>query len=127
MRTRLIRPSNANGKLPPRHLPSAEQALWSELQRTYRIDDCAAKELLTQACEARMRARLCRLTVAKEGQTVVDKKGIVRAHPLLQIERSAQASFISALRLLRLDLSGSTEARHPANWSAGAVGSTYSA
>jgi phage terminase small subunit len=108
MRTKLIRPANANGNAAPSHLPRPEQQLWNELRRTYRIDDAAAKELLTQACEARMRARLCRLTVAEEGATVTDKKGIVRAHPLLQIERSAQASFISALRLLRLDLSGTT-------------------
>src|SRR5262245_2716515 len=107
MRTKLVRNPNAA----PAHLPREEQQLWSELQRTYRIDDCAAKELLTQAMEARLRVRLCREQVAKEGQIFTDKKGIQRAHPLLQIERSAQASFISALRLLRLDLSGSTEAR----------------
>src|SRR5262245_9073183 len=111
MRTKLIRNGHGHGNLPPRHLPRAEQALWSELQRTYKIDDGAALELLTQACEARMRVRLCREQVAKEGQTVIDKKGIVRAHPLLQVARSAEASFVSALRLLRLDLSGSQEAR----------------
>ena len=111
MRIKLVRPGHGNGKGPPRHLPSAEQALWSELQRTYQIDDRASTELLTQACEARMRVRLCREQVAKEGQTVIDKKGIVRAHPLLQVARSAEASFVSALRLLRLDLSGSGEAR----------------
>src|SRR5262245_58439035 len=104
MRTRLVR--NGNGA--PTHLPREEQQLWNDLQRTYRIDDCAAKELLTQAMEARTRVRLCREQVAKEGQVFTDKKGITRAHPLLQIERSAQASFISALRLLRLDLSGET-------------------
>jgi phage terminase small subunit len=111
MRTKLIRRPNGNGQDPPRHLPRAEQALWSELRRTYHIDDRASTELLTQACEARMRVRLCREQVAKEGQVVIDKKGVVRAHPLLQIARSAEASFVSALRLLRLDLSGSTEAR----------------
>ena len=104
MRTRLVR----NGHDAPKHLPREEQQLWAELKRTYRIDDCAAQELLTQAMEARLRVRLCREQVAKEGQIFTDKKGIQRAHPLLQIERSAQASFISALRLLRLDLSGET-------------------
>jgi phage terminase small subunit len=95
----------------PKHLPHEEQELWNELVRTYRFEDAASLELLTQAMEARTRVRLCREQVAKEGQIFTDKKGIVRAHPLLQIERSAQASFISALRLLRLDLSGSGEAR----------------
>src|SRR5262245_60688059 len=106
MRTKLIRHAHDA----PTHLPREEQQLWIDLRRTYKIDDCAGMALITQACEARMRARLCRLTVAEEGSTMTDKKGITRAHPLLQIERSAQASFISALRLLRLDLSGSTEA-----------------
>jgi phage terminase small subunit len=101
-------PRHGNGKAPPRHLPREEQELWRELVNTYRIDDAASREVLCQAMEARLRVRLCRTQVAEEGQTVIDKKGIVRAHPLLQIERSAQASFISALRLLRLDLSGET-------------------
>ena len=90
----------------PKHLPAPEQALWNEVVKTYRFDDAASLELLTQAMEARHRARLCREQVLKEGQIFTDKKGITRAHPLLQIERSAQASFISALRLLKLDLSG---------------------
>jgi phage terminase small subunit len=102
---------NGNGKTVPSHLPREEQELWRELIREFRIEDVASLALVTQACESRMRARLCRAQVAKEGQIFTDKKGIQRAHPLLQIERSAQASFISALRLLRLDLSGSTEAR----------------
>jgi phage terminase small subunit len=107
----MLKDTKRNGKAPPKHLPAEEQALWSELMRTYRFDDAAATELLTQAMEARLRVRLCREQVAEEGQIFTDKKGIQRAHPLLQIERSAQASFISALRLLRLDLSGSGEAR----------------
>ena len=104
------KPVKATKDLAPKHLPAEERELWSALVRTYRFEDRASLELLTQAMEARLRVRLCREQVAKEGQIFVDKKGIQRAHPLLQIERSAQASFISALRLLRLDLSG-TETR----------------
>ena len=104
----MLKDSKRNGKTAPKHLPREEQELWTDLVKTYRFEDRASLELLTQAMEARLRVRLCRTQVQREGQTVIDKKGIVRAHPLLQVERSAQASFISALRLLRLDLSGET-------------------
>jgi hypothetical protein len=77
--------------------------------RAYRFDDVASLELLLQACEARSRARTCREQVEREGQTVRDDHGTLKAHPLLSIERSAQASFLSAMRLLRLDLAGTAK------------------
>jgi hypothetical protein len=88
--------------LAPKHLPPPEKQLWNELHAAYRF---------CQALEARMRARLCRLQVQKEGQTTVDKKGTVRAHPLLAAERSAQACFLSTLRLLRIPNLDSTGER----------------
>ena len=91
---------------PPRHLAEPEKQLWLELIRTYRFDDAASCELLSQAMEARMRARQCREVVQREGQTVTDRKGTVRAHPLLSVERSAQSAFIAAMRLMRLDIAG---------------------
>src|SRR5262245_43775061 len=90
----------------PRHLAAPERELWSKLVLVYRFDEPASLALLTQALEARQRARQCREQVAKEGQTVLDKKGVLRAHPLINSERAANASFLSALRLLRLDLVG---------------------
>jgi hypothetical protein len=97
--------------LAPKHLPPPEKQLWNELHAAYRFDDAASLALLCQALEARMRARLCRLQVQKEGQTTVDKKGTVRAHPLLAAERSAQACFLSTLRLLRIPNLDSTGER----------------
>jgi hypothetical protein len=98
-------------KAPPRHrapshLAKEEVALWDDLIRTYAIDDAGSLELLALAMEARMRARLCREQVARDGQTVVDDHGTIKAHPLLSVERSAQAAFLSAMRLLRLDFTG---------------------
>jgi P27 family predicted phage terminase small subunit len=91
----------------PAHLEAPERALWDELVRTYRFDDAASLELLTQAMEARARARQAREVVKDQGPTVTDDRGNLKAHPLLSVERSAQASFLSAIRLLRLDLTGS--------------------
>jgi phage terminase small subunit len=88
----------------PKHLAETERQLWTELIRTYRLDDAASCELLCQALEARQRAREAREAVKAEGATFTDKRGIVRAHPLLAVERAANASFLGAMRLLRLDL-----------------------
>jgi hypothetical protein len=93
------------GRAPP-HLAGPERELWDGLVRTYRFDDPGSLELLTQALEARARARSCREEVAKDGQTVRDDRGNLKAHPLLAVARSAEASFLSAMRLLRLDLTG---------------------
>jgi hypothetical protein len=90
----------------PAHLEPEEAALWDELIRTYAFDDAGSLELLALAMEARMRARLCREQVAHEGAIFKDHRGVVRAHPLLATERSAQAAFLSAMRLLRLDYAG---------------------
>jgi Phage terminase, small subunit len=91
----------------PQHLAEPERKLYAALVRTYRFDDRASLELLTQAMEARQRARECRELVEKDGPTYRDDRGNLKAHPLLSTERSAQAAFISAMRLLRLDLGGS--------------------
>src|SRR5262249_27396137 len=86
----------------PRHLPEPEKRLWDALCAAYRFDDAGSFALLCQAMEARARARACREQVQREGQTTTDKRGVVRAHPLLASERSAQACFLSTLRLLRI-------------------------
>jgi hypothetical protein len=47
----------------PAHLARPEAQLWRELVRTYRFDDPASLELLTQAMEARGRAKSRRMSV----------------------------------------------------------------
>jgi hypothetical protein len=89
---------------PPRHLDAEEASLWIELVGMYALDDPASLALLSSALEGRMRARLCREQVARDGQTVLDDHGTMKSHPLLQIERNAQSQFLSAMRLLRLGL-----------------------
>jgi Phage terminase, small subunit len=91
----------------PQHLAEPERKLYRDLVRTYRFDDRASLELLAQAMEARGRVRQCREQVEQDGPTYRDDRGNLKAHPLLATERSAQAAFISAMRLLRLDLGGS--------------------
>jgi hypothetical protein len=90
----------------PKHLAPIERALWDKLYRSFTFDDPASQELLLQACEARGRARLAREQLDEEGCTYRDSRGDLKAHPSIGIERSAMAAFVSAMRLLRLDLAG---------------------
>jgi phage terminase small subunit len=90
----------------PAHLDKEEALLWDEIVKTYALDDAASLELLSSALEGRMRARRCREQVKRDGQTVMDDHGTMKAHPLLQIERNAQSQFLSAMRLLRFDIGG---------------------
>ena len=90
----------------PAHLEKPERELWASLTRTFKFDDEGSLELLQSALEARMRSRRCRQSIDKEGEVWRDARGNLRPHPLLNAERSARASFIGCMRLLRLDTSG---------------------
>jgi P27 family predicted phage terminase small subunit len=90
----------------PKHLAPPEAQLWDRLMRSFTLDDPASQELLLQACETRGRARQAREQIAEEGATYRDDRGNLKAHPAITTERAAQASFLSAVRLLRLELTG---------------------
>jgi hypothetical protein len=102
-----IRPSPAP-KPAPKHLPAPERALWREIVSNYVVDDGAACEVLAVALEARARMRKCRQQIDNDGEAIRDRWNQVRAHPLLVAERGARDSYLSALRLLSLDLSSAT-------------------
>jgi hypothetical protein len=100
-----------NDNSAPAHLAPVEQELWRKLKRSFAIDDAASEEILMQALEARQRAREARLVLKKCGLTYEDHHGNVKSRPEIQIERSSHASFLSAMRLLRLDISGELKDR----------------
>jgi P27 family predicted phage terminase small subunit len=88
----------------PKHLGRAEKKLYEQLMRTFRFDDAASVEILLQGLEARQRAREAREQIAKDGLVTHDERGVIRPHPLLRVERSAQQAFLAAMRALRLDV-----------------------
>jgi P27 family predicted phage terminase small subunit len=106
----MLRDNRSLSLAAPKHLDAPERDLWERLIRSFALDDPGSRELLLQACEARMRARLAREIILKEGCTYRDDRKNLKAHPAVAMERSAQASFLSAMRLLKLDLAG-TEKR----------------
>jgi phage terminase small subunit len=90
----------------PKHLPAAERRLWDEITAAHRFDDPASLAALTTALEACARARKCREQIDRDGETVRDRFGQLRAHPLLGAERDARHQFLAAMKILRLDLTG---------------------
>jgi hypothetical protein len=73
------------------------------------FDDPASHDLLASAMDARCRMRRCRQAITKDGETFVDHKGNLRPHPLLAAERSARASYLHAMRMLKIDTKGTKE------------------
>jgi hypothetical protein len=87
----------------PGDLEKPEADLWRSLVRQFKFDDEGSLEVLAAAMRARMRARRCTEAINREGECWRDNKGNLRPHPLIAAERSARASFIQCMRLLRLD------------------------
>lgn len=90
----------------PPHLAQPERDLWLRIVSEYRFDGSASLSLLGTAMEAHQRARRCREAVDKDGESVRDRFGQVRGHPLLPAERDARAAYLAALRMLNLDITG---------------------
>jgi len=80
--------------------------MWRQMQSAHRFDDPASLALLRTALEAHMRGRRCRQAIDKDGETLPDRFGQVKPHPLLPAERDARAGFLSAMKILGLDLTG---------------------
>jgi len=90
----------------PSHLEKAEKTVWADLVSRFVFDDPGSYELLSSAMDARCRMRRCRQAINKDGETFIDPKGCLRPHPLLAAERSARASYLHAMRMLKIDVKG---------------------
>ncbi len=88
----------------PPHLSTEAQALWSTLQGAYDLGDDYGQLLLRTALEAFDRSQGAREAIARDGATVPDARGALRAHPLIAVERDARAAMLTALKLLRIDV-----------------------
>src|SRR6516225_4334001 len=105
----MLKDNRARPNAAPKHLAQPEAQLWDRLMRSFTLDDPASQELLLQACEARGRCRQAREQLAEEGSTFKDDRGNIKAHPAVSTARAAESSFLSALRLLRLDINGESK------------------
>ncbi|MHB8283639.1 MAG: P27 family phage terminase small subunit [Caulobacteraceae bacterium] len=82
--------------------------MWRDIAKDFDFADEASQSLLRMALEAHQRCRQCREAIEKDGQVVPDRFGHLKAHPLLSTERDARSAFLTAMRILNLDLSGVT-------------------
>ncbi len=89
---------------PPHRLSAEAPRGWSKLAAEYGIVDDAGLLILNTAFEAFDRMLDTQASIAKDGATMVDRFGQMKAHPLLPVERDARAAFLAALKALNLDL-----------------------
>lgn len=104
-----IPPRGSAATKAPAHLEAPEKALWRDLTANHDFADAASQSLLTSTLEAHLRARRCRIQIAADGETIPDRFGIIKAHPLLAAERDARRAFQQGMKQLNLDLAGTTK------------------
>lgn len=91
-------------KKAPNHL-SKEAADWCDrLTKEFSIDDEAGRLILQTAMEALDRLREAQGILAKDGPTLKDRFGQMKAHPLTTVERDSRAAMMQALKALNLDI-----------------------
>jgi P27 family predicted phage terminase small subunit len=83
-------------------LSPPSSALWRALLSDYEGWGKADLVLLELALRAHDQAAQCQRRIAREGITLRGKRGSVRAHPLLRVERQAVASAAAIFRQLNL-------------------------
>ena len=88
----------------PDGLSKEAAAWWRKLQEEYGVTDSAGLLLLQSALEAFDRMRACQTAIEAEGQTVQDRFGQAKPHPLLTAERDSRAQMLAALKALHFDL-----------------------
>jgi len=91
-------------KNPPKHLSAEAKRWWRSLMDEYQIDDPGGLLLLQTGLEAFDRMRSAQDAIKQDGQTVVDRFGQPKGHPMLTVERDARAQLCSCLKSLNLDL-----------------------
>jgi P27 family predicted phage terminase small subunit len=88
---------------PPSHLSQSTRNWWRTCVKSYELEDHHLR-LLQAAAECWDRLQQARALVARDGLTVTDDRGNVRAHPAIAIERDARVGFARLLRDLDLDV-----------------------
>jgi P27 family predicted phage terminase small subunit len=107
---------------PPEHLSDEMKSWWKQVVKVYELESHHLR-LLQCACESWDRSQEARRVLVDEGLTVVDNRGITRAHPCASVELQNRKSFQSALRELGLDVAQpSAQPRRPPNLPAYRVG-----
>ena len=89
---------------PPRDLSREACRWWRRLTTEYEIGDDAGRLILMTAMEAFDRMRQAQAVLTKDGLSIKDRFGQVKAHPLAVVERDSRAQMMAALKALNLDI-----------------------
>jgi phage terminase small subunit len=85
---------------PPSHLSKTSAAFFKKFVSEYECEDLHV-EVLTRVCESMDRASQAALGLKNHGSLVtLDRFGIEKAHPLVQVERQASRAVIDGLKSL---------------------------
>lgn len=90
-------------------ISASAEKLRREIADEYEIHDSGGQAILRKLAEAQTRFERARADIDRDGQTLVDRFGQLRAHPLLAVERDARAQVLAAIHALNLDVIPSRE------------------
>ena len=88
----------------PAGLSDESRKWFKKIATEYQIDDSGGLLLLGTLCETIDRLRKAQAIIEAEGETIIDRFGQVKAHPLLAIENNARIGLLACIRQLNLDL-----------------------
>jgi len=92
-------------KRAPAHLSRKAKRLWKTICNDFQNFDKYALLILETALQAHDRLEQAREIIDREGLTITNPtSGNTRANPALQIEKDSRQAFLSAMRLLGLNI-----------------------
>jgi hypothetical protein len=89
---------------PPKELKKAGRTQWNAIQLEYGINDPGGLAHLITSCRVEDDLQRMRAIVARDGDTLNDRFGQKREHPLLAAIRGLEAVKRQALKSLNLDI-----------------------
>ena len=84
---------------PPKYLSPASKKVWQSILSGYVMDE-PALEILAATLAATDRMQQARAQIDKDGVLLADRFGVMKAHPLIPVERDASGCALRGWRLL---------------------------
>ena len=91
-------------KRAPQNLSKEARKEWSRIQQEYGILDDYGVFLLTRAMECFDKICSYERVIEDQGETLVNRFGEIRVHPLIAAQRDARSSMLQSLKMLNLDI-----------------------
>lgn len=88
----------------PKHLSKEAVKWWNKIMESYEIEDESGLLILSTALESFDRMREAQEIIKKDGMTVRDKWGQLKANPVCTVERDSRSAMLQALKQLNLDI-----------------------